>query len=422
MPLPLIVEISKVTGDRQQAPCPSVKDVQAVPFRINRAVAAVRAAPIAEAQAWIPTGSSQRRFINLCQAVPSYPPADSMMEAIAAAAMQPDTGFYTPVRGLPELRQALAEDMAADYRGGIAPDDVAITAGCNQAFCAVLSAVAGPGDNVLLPVPWYFNHQMWLDSQQIAIRPLPLSPDTGWPDPAAAEALVDENTRAIVLVTPNNPTGSVYSPQHIGRFYDLAKAKEVALVIDETYKDFRLVPSEPAHGLFGDPDWRETLVQLYSFSKAFAITGYRVGSVIGGAELLDAVEKIVDCMAICAPRIAQEAALYGLRHLTRWKRDKAGQMEARLKALTDAFATPGLEYRLVSAGAYFAYVRHPFAGEGRKRRPAARQRAPYAGAAGQHVRTGPGALSAACLRQCRCRADAGNGRAVPGKSGEGSRR
>jgi aspartate/methionine/tyrosine aminotransferase len=334
-----------------------------MPFTINRAVAAVRAAPIAEAQAWIPTGSSQRRFINLCQAVPSYPPADSMMEAIAAAAMRPDTGFYTPVRGLPELRKALAEDMASDYRGGIEPDDVAITAGCNQAFCAVLSAVAGPGDNVLLPVPWYFNHQMWLDSQRIEIRPLPLSPATGWPDPEAATALIDKGTRAVVLVTPNNPTGSVYGARHIARFYDIAKAHGLALVIDETYKDFRPAPSEPAHELFGDRDWRETLVQLYSFSKAFAITGYRVGSVIGGPELIAAVEKIVDCMAICAPRIAQEAALHGLRHLTEWKRDKAGQMQTRLKALTDAFAKPGLDYQLISAGAYFAYVRHPFSRE-----------------------------------------------------------
>ena len=313
--------------------------------------------------------------------------------------------------------------MAADYRGGIAPDDVAITAGCNQAFCAVLSAVAGPGDNVLLPVPWYFNHQMWLDSQQIAIRPLPLSLDSGWPDPAAAKALVDKDTRAIVLVTPNNPTGAVYSARHIRQFYELAQAHGVALVLDETYKDFRPVPSEPAHGLFGDPDWRETLVQLYSFSKAFAITGYRVGSVIGGPELIAAVEKIVDCMAICAPRIAQEAALFGLRHLTGWKRDKAGQMEARLKALTDAFATPGARIPAGQRRRLFRLCPAPFRrGRGRKRRPAARQRAPYAGAAGQHVRTGPGALSAACLRQCRCRADAGNGRAVPGKSGGRRRR
>jgi aspartate/methionine/tyrosine aminotransferase len=350
-----------VTSSKPVAQKP--KDVEAMPFTINRAVAAVRPAPIAEAQAWIPSQGSQRLFINLCQAVPSYPPADSMMEAIAAAAMRPDTGFYTPVRGLPELRRALAADMAQDYRGAIDAEDAAITAGCNQAFCAVLSALAGPGDNVVLPVPWYFNHQMWLDLQRIAIRPLPLSSATGWPDLQAARSLIDENTRAIVLVTPNNPTGSVYGGEHIRDFYDLARARGVALVLDETYKDFRADPSEPAHQLFGDPDWRQTLVQLYSFSKAFAITGYRVGSVIGGPELIDAVEKIVDCMAICAPRIAQEAALFGLETLTEWKRDKARQMQARLKALIDAFRTPGLDYQLISAGAYFAYVRHPFEGE-----------------------------------------------------------
>jgi aspartate/methionine/tyrosine aminotransferase len=359
MPLRLSDWIFKVTASRLR----QVKDLAAMNFTINPAVAAVQPAPIAEAQAWIPSGPSQRRFINLCQAVPSYPPADSMMEAIAAAAMRPDTGFYTPVRGLPELRQLLATDMAQDYRGTIDADDVAITAGCNQAFCAVLSALAGAGDNVLLPVPWYFNHQMWLDLQGIGIRPLALASSTGWPDPEAASALIDDHTRAIVLVTPNNPTGSVYAAGHIAQFYELARAHGLALVLDETYKDFRPIPTEPPHRLFGDPAWRETLVQLYSFSKAFAITGYRVGSVIGGPELIAAVEKIVDCMAICAPRIAQEAALFGLRHLTEWKRDKARQMQARLSALIEAFATPGLDYQLMSAGAYFAYVRHPFAGE-----------------------------------------------------------
>jgi aspartate/methionine/tyrosine aminotransferase len=111
---------------------------------------------------WVRKGARNRDLVNLCQAVPSYPPAAEMQAEIARLAGDPATSLYTDIAGLPELRAALAEHMAADYGGGIAAQEVAIAAGCNQAFCAAIMAIAGRGDNVILPVPYYFNHQMWL--------------------------------------------------------------------------------------------------------------------------------------------------------------------------------------------------------------------------------------------------------------------
>jgi aspartate/methionine/tyrosine aminotransferase len=103
-------------------------------------------------------------------------------------------------------------------------------------------------------------------------------------------------------------------------------------------------------------------VQLTSFSKAYAMTGYRVGALAAGARLMAQVEKIMDCIAICAPRLSQHAALFGLRELSHWKDEKALLMQERLSALHQAFAHPGLDYELASAGAFFAYLRHPFRG------------------------------------------------------------
>jgi aspartate/methionine/tyrosine aminotransferase len=103
-------------------------------------------------------------------------------------------------------------------------------------------------------------------------------------------------------------------------------------------------------------------VQLYSFSKVYALTGYRVGSIIAGASFIGQIEKIMDCISICAPRISQDAALFGLRELSPWAEHKRQVMAGRTLALRRAFARPGLNYSLASAGAYFAYVRHPFAG------------------------------------------------------------
>jgi aspartate/methionine/tyrosine aminotransferase len=136
-------------------------------------------------------------------------------------------------------------------------------------------------------------------------------------------------------------------------------------VIDETYKDFREGPAAP-HELFQRLEWRHSFVQLYSFSKAYALTGYRVGSIIAGPRFLAEIEKLMDCVSISAPRISQYAALFGLRSLAAWKSEMRDLMAGRLTSLRSAFSHPKLKYELAVSGAYFAYVRHPFEGSGAK--------------------------------------------------------
>ena len=147
-------------------------------------------------------------------------------------------------------------------RSAIAPDEVCITSGCNQAFAAALLALAAPGDNVIVPVPYFFNHTMWLGMQGIEARFIPAMGTQGaWPEAADAAPLIDGRTRAIVLCSPNNPTGAIYPPQAIAALFDLAREKGIALVIDETYKDFR-EDKAPPHGLFARRGWQETFVHL----------------------------------------------------------------------------------------------------------------------------------------------------------------
>ncbi|HYV88552.1 MAG TPA: aminotransferase, partial [Candidatus Polarisedimenticolia bacterium] len=207
---------------------------------------------------------------------------------------------------------------------------------------------------------YYFNHQMWLDMQGITTRHLPFRADRGGvPDPDEAAKLIGPRTRAIVLVTPNNPTGAIYPPEVIAAFFRLARSHGLALILDETYRDF--LPKDGApHDLFAEPDWRDTLVQLYSFSKVYCLTGYRVGSIITGPALGEEIAKAMDTISICAPRLGQLAAIYGLGHLSDWRRKNTGLMRERLEAIKRALARNDLGYRLISAGAYFAYLAHPF--------------------------------------------------------------
>jgi aspartate/methionine/tyrosine aminotransferase len=165
----------------------------------------------------------------------------------------------------------------------------------------------------------------------------------------------------LLLISPNNPTGTVYPPAVIRSFYALAKSRGIALILDETYRDFMPHDAAP-HDLFQDPDWERSLIHLYSFSKVFCLTGYRVGAMVGAPALVDEVAKAMDTVAICAPRIGQLAAINGLAALGDWRHGNTLLMRDRLAALKQALSRNDLGYEMVSAGAYFAYLKHPHRG------------------------------------------------------------
>lgn len=325
---------------------------------LNPLVAATAPPPVMEARRWLQgiDFPDRRPLINLSQAAPVDPPPEALRAHMAEAIADTDTHLYGPVLGLPALRSEIAWRTSALYGGEIRPDEVAVTAGCNQAFCTAIMTLAAPGDAVLMPVPWYFNHKMWLDMAGIEAIPVPCGPGM-IPDAAAARALMTPRVKALVLVTPNNPTGAEYPPALIAEFLDLARTHGAALILDETYRDFLTSPSRP-HDLFTDPAWRDTLIQLYSFSKSFHLTGHRTGAIVTSAPRLAQAEKIIDTMTICAPQLGQKAALWGLRNLGEWVASERLEILRRRTAITEAIrALPG--WKLLGCGAYFAYAEHP---------------------------------------------------------------
>jgi len=339
---------------------------------INPAVEAVASPPIPEAAGWLETATPDKPTLDLAQAVPNYDPALELLDYLGRAARDPASAFYTDILGLPALREGLASSLSREYDAAIAPAEVAITTGCNHAFCMATAAVAGAGDEIILPEPFYFNHDMWFTMQGIRKVPLACRAEAEGmvPDPEEAERLITPRSRAIVLISPNNPTGTILSNERLLAFYRLAERHGLALIIDETYKDFR--PGEegggesgeagPPHALFQEAGWRDVLIQLYSFSKAYSLTGYRVGSLVAGGRVMAAVSKIADTVTICPPHIGQLAALYGLEHLHDWREEKRVRTLGLIETLDRAFRDHAPPYQLVSRGAFFAYLRHPFEG------------------------------------------------------------
>jgi aspartate/methionine/tyrosine aminotransferase len=199
---------------------------------------------------------------------------------------------------------------------------------------------------------------MALDMLGIEAVPLPCDPGQGFvPDLAETERRIDGRTRAIVLVTPNNPTGAIYPPERIAAFCELCRRRGIVLILDETYRDFL---SGPPHGLFADCPWRDTLIALYSsFSKAYCIPGHRLGTLVAGEAAMAEIVKIFDTVQICAPRTAQAPIAWAIDNLAAWREENRLEIARRADVFTASLR--GLNgWRIDSLGAYFAFLRHPF--------------------------------------------------------------
>jgi aspartate/methionine/tyrosine aminotransferase len=319
--------------------------------------------PVMEARRWLDgvTQPADRPLINVSQAAPVEPPPQGLRQAIADAALTRDEAhLYGPVLGMPDLRRELASQTSAHYNAQVSADQVCITSGCNQAFAAAIATLCGEGDEVILPTPWYFNHKMWLD--MAGVTSVALRTDSNLlPDPYDAAGLITAKTRAIALVSPNNPAGVEYPADLMQAFYDLAKVRGIALITDETYRDFDS-RSGPPHHLFQQDNWQDTLIHLYSFSKAYRLTGHRVGAMITSQARLAEVEKFLDTVAICPSQLGQYAALWGMQNLRQWlaaERDKILARRAAITAHMPKLAEKG--WQLLGLGGYFAYMQHPFA-------------------------------------------------------------
>lgn len=316
--------------------------------------------PIGEAFSLLASHTPRRHLLDMSQAAPNVGPPPAISRRVAEVANDPQGARYVPQQGLGPLRAALAAELAATYPtsplGRPTADDVLITAGCNQAFCVAASALTSPGDNVVLAVPYYFNHDMWLEVEGVQRRYL--NGDAACvPSARECEMLIDARTRALVLVTPGNPSGLTLEPETIYEFAQLANERNLMLILDETYRNFR-DSAEPAHGLYLKDDWRDHVMTLHSFSKDLAIPGYRVGALVGHGDLLNEAMKLVDCVAICAPRIGQEAALAGLVHSHRWRHQQQHRVATSVRRFREVMSSRPGGFEVVAAGGYFGWVRH----------------------------------------------------------------
>jgi len=227
--------------------------------------------------------------------------AEAGRRAIASGPMG-----YTPTAGRPSLLAAIQDKLARVNGYRVGPESITCAAGGVGAIAAAFAAILEPGDEVLLPDPGWPNYSMMLPWTHACGVPYPCRPEDGFlPDPDRVADLIGPRTRLLVLNSPNNPTGAVYPRPLLEALGALAERCGLWLLSDECYDQviFEGVPQSPSAWL--DP---ERVVSVYTFSKTYAMTGWRLGYAAGPARLVDTMVKVLESNSSCTSAVAQHAA------------------------------------------------------------------------------------------------------------------
>lgn len=298
---------------------------------------------------------AQPGTISLGQGVVHYGPPPEAAERVARFLASPDVHKYGPVGGMPELVDALSAKLESENRLRLDAAEVMVTAGGNMAFLNTLLAVADPGDEVILLSPYYFNHEMAVT--MAGCRPVVVETDeTYQPRLDAIEAALTPRTRAVVSVSPNNPTGAVYPETTLRELNALCRERGVYHIHDEAYEYF--VYDDARHFSPGSLPGSEThTLSLFSLSKSYGFASWRIGYMVVPRHLVEAVRKVQDTNLICPPVISQHAALGALEAGAEYCRGKLrGIAEVRRLVLERLAGLGDLCEEPRAEGAFYVFL------------------------------------------------------------------
>jgi len=269
--------------------------------------------------------------ISLGQGVVNYGPPQQAIAALPSLMGDGSLHKYLGVSGHPGFIEAIHNKLAQENQIQLGTDAmVMVTAGSNMAFLNSVLAVADPGDEFILPMPFYFNQEMAI--RMCGCIPVPVPTHADWSlDVAAMAAAITPRTRAILTVSPNNPTGAVYSEASLRAVNALCAQHGIYHFSDEAYEYFTYEGAKhfsPA----SIPGAMKHTLSFYSMSKSYGMASWRVGYVVFPANLFDAMNKVQDTNLICAPMPSQLLALEALKLGRNW-------VEPKVKALSEVRQT-----------------------------------------------------------------------------------
>lgn len=320
--------------------------------RESRRLAAVQAPVIPIVGRWT---AETPGTISLGQGVVSYEPPPEAIEAARRFGSSLSDHRYGPVEGLPDLVRTIEVKLARENRIPVGPASrVFVTAGGNQAFLTAALAVTDPGDEILLPTPYYFNHEMAIVMAGATAGGVPTRNDYQL-DMDGIERAITSRTRAVVTVSPNNPTGAVYPEAALRALNALCSRHGIFHIHDEAYEYFtygglRHFSPGCLEGASGHT------ISLFSLSKAYGMASWRIGYMVVPESLTEAVNKIQDTLLICPPAVSQHAALAALQVGRAYARPHLERLDAMRQVTFDALSAADVPCEVPPAGGAFYYL------------------------------------------------------------------
>lgn len=263
--------------------------------------------------------ASVPRASSLAWGLPSFRTPKSIRATVnAELEINPKSGMYTLPAGLEELREEVASEFRSRFGRSVDPNkEIVISSGNMEATNTLLNVLLDPGDEVIVTDPGFVSHiQQIAQCQGIPVF-WPMDEATGWElDPNRLFELVGPRTKAIILVNPSNPTGRVFSKEALHKTAAVACENNLLIIIDDPYSHFVYDERNAFTNLASMPEYVDNIAYLFTFSKAYAMSGWRVGYMILPNSIRDQVVKIHDLNMICTPHISQIAALAALQSET----------------------------------------------------------------------------------------------------------
>ncbi|MDA1185295.1 MAG: pyridoxal phosphate-dependent aminotransferase [Acidobacteria bacterium] len=295
--------------------------------------------------------------VSLGQGVVSYGPPDEAMVALSRFPASPLDHRYGAVEGEEALVAAITTKLQRENGIDVAQGSrVVVTAGGNIAFMNAILAVTDPGDEVILPVPYYFNHEMAIEMAGARVVPVPTDTQRQL-DLDAIAAAITPRTRAVVTVSPNNPTGVVYPESALRAVNTLCRDRGIFHIHDEVYEYFLYAGA--THFSPGSiPGASAHTISMYSFSKAYGLASWRMGYMVVPESLWDAVNKIQDTLLVCPPVVSQRVALASMTVGREYCAGHLARLDTMRALMAEALGDPSVPCDVPSAlGAFYYFIR-----------------------------------------------------------------
>jgi len=287
--------------------------------------------------------------INLGIGEPDFSVPEHVSRAVKDAL---DEGFthYTSNMGLEELREAIAEKLKAENRIKADPDSIIVTVGASEAIFMCTQALVETGGSVLIPDPGFLSYEACVRLAGGRGIPVPLSMEDGFAmKPETVEALITEDTAAIIMNSPSNPTGSVMEKDDVRGIAEIAEDRDLIIISDEIYEKIIYDGKHYSPARFTD-----NALVINGFSKTYAMTGLRVGYVAGREDIIEELLKVHQYSTACAPSLSQVAALAALRGPQDCVREMVGEFRRRRDLMFSSLVDIGLECML-PGGAFYMF-------------------------------------------------------------------